>query len=511
MKQARSQKGWSIDDFRWIESASEVLNVSWQENGVLAVGISEGTWKRFLAGKYPINAEAFKAYCQVLGLKWEEVVDRKDEGKRLKDKDHSLETSSFILYPSQDWGEAPDVSIFYGRQEEILTVKRWVTQENCRLVTLLGMGGIGKTTLCVKLVQQILEMQDFASVIWRSLRNAPPVEDILAELIQFLSAQQETNLPTQLNGRISLLLKYLRSSRCLMILDNAESILQAGDRTGRYRAGCEGYGQLLQCVGETSHQSCLILTSREKPQGLAKYEGDSLPVRSLQLTGLLETEGRELFNVKGKFTASEDQWQVLISRYGGNPLALKIVASSIRDFFDGNVSQFLEISQQGTFIFDDIRDLLDQQFHRLTALEREVMYWLAINRERVSLKELQADFVANVPLHELLESLSSLQRRSLIEKSAGGFTQQPVVMEYVSNRLMEQVCEEIAGCGLKREQKWTTLAKTNGLIETENELSRISPVRFCHFTNNRDANTTNQKVVHFCLVQMKRSRGIVFP
>ncbi len=259
------------------------------------------------------------------------------------------------------------------------------------------MGGIGKTTLSVKLAQEIiasredketrgqgrqggiLSPQSPQYIIWRSLRNAPPVEDILAELIQFFSEQQETNLATQLNGRISLLLKYLRLSRCLIILDNAESILQAGDRNGRYRAGCEGYGQFLQCVAETSHQSCLILTSREKPQGLAKYEGDSLPVRSLQLTGLQEREGRELFNLKGKFAASCDQWQVLISRYGGNPLALKIVASSIRDFFDGDVSQFLEVSQQGTFIFDDIRDLLDQQFQRLTTLEREIMYWLAIN------------------------------------------------------------------------------------------------------------------------------------
>ncbi len=484
IKQARSEKGWSVDDFRWMELASEVLGVSWQEHGVLAVGVSEGTWKRFLAGKQAINAEAFKAYCQVLGLNWEEVAETKIEGKRIKDENNSLHTSFFILNPSKDWGEAPDVSIFYGRSEELETVKRWVTQDNCRLVTLLGMGGIGKTTLSVKLAQAIIgsrgengtrEQGGILSssspvqyIIWRSLRNAPPVEDILAQLIQFVSQQQETSLPNQLNGKILLLLKYLRSSRCLIILDNAESILQAGDRTGRYRAGCEGYGQLLQCVAETSHQSCLILTSREKPQGLAKYEGESLPVRSLQLTGLQEKEGRELFNVKGKFTASPDQWQVLVSRYGGNPLALKIVASSIHDFFDGNVDKFLALSQQGTFIFDDIRDLLDQQFHRLTVLEREIMYWLAINREPISLGELQADFVAHVPLRELLESLSSLQRRSVIEKNAGGFTQQPVVMEYVTNQLIEQVCEEIKQWGIEKQgTSPTPLFTTHALIKAQ--------------------------------------------
>jgi hypothetical protein len=42
------------------------------------------------------------------------------------------------------------------------------------------------------------------------------------------------------------------------------------------------------------------------------------------------------------------------------------------------------------------------------------MYWLAINREPVLLQELQADSVAIIPSHDLLESLNSLQRRSLI-------------------------------------------------------------------------------------------------
>ncbi|MBW4617973.1 MAG: PD40 domain-containing protein [Cyanosarcina radialis HA8281-LM2] len=451
IKQARSQKGWPVDDFRWIELASEILGICWEDRGVLAVGISEGTWKRFLAGKQAINAEAFKTYCHILGLNWEEVVDRKDN-------------KSNSPHPCQDWGEAPDVSIFYGRNEEIEIVRRWIVEENCRLIALLGMGGIGKTTLAVKVARQIVEQvhqMPLQYIIWRSLRQAPAIADILAELIQFLSKQQETNLPERLDARILLLLKYLRSSRCLIILDNAESILQPGEsltagdrqRPGRYRVGFEGYGELFRCVAETSHQSCLILTSREKPQGLAKYEGDSLPVRSLQLTGLLEPEGRELFNVKGQFTADENQWQLLISRYGGNPLALKIVASSIRDFFEGDVSQFLEISRQGVWLFDDIRDLLDQQFDRLTVLEQEIMYWLAIEREIVSLSDLQADFVARIPPHGLLEALTSLQMRSLIEKSPGGFTQQPVVMEYVSDRLIDRVTEEIIDWVIEKQSK----------------------------------------------------------
>jgi hypothetical protein len=312
------------------------------------------------------------------------------------------------------------------------------------------MGGIGKTALAAKLAQ--LLQSGFEFVIWRSLRNAPPVDEILAELIQFLSNQQEIHLPTNLDGRILRLINYLRSSRCLLVLDNAESVLQAGDslrhsfasRTGHYREGYEGYGELFKCVGETNHHSSLILTSREKPQGLAALEGETLPVRCLQLTGLPEAEGREIFSAKGSFTGSEDEWTSVISRYGGNPLALKIVASGVTDFFDSSISSFLEFVKQGSFIFDDIRDLLERQFQRLSDIEQEIMYWLAINREPVLLEELQEDFVYPISTSELLQALVSLQRRSLIEKIADGFTQQPVVMEYIITLLIERISEEIA-------------------------------------------------------------------
>jgi ATP-dependent Clp protease ATP-binding subunit ClpA len=235
--------------------------------------------------------------------------------------------STYFSHAHQDWGDALDVSVFYGRTAELLKLEQWLLQERCRLVTILGMGGIGKTALCVKLAERIQEHFDY--VIWRSLRNAPPVEEILTTLIKFLSSEQETNLPESLDDKILLLLEYLRSSRCLLVLDNAESILQSGNCAGQYRAGYESYGQLLRCVGETRHQSCLLLTSRERPRGLAAKEGKILPVRSLQISGLSLAAGKEIFQAKGSFWASENEWRVLIEHYAGNPLALKMVAAAI--------------------------------------------------------------------------------------------------------------------------------------------------------------------------------------
>ncbi len=131
-----------------------------------------------------------------------------------------------IIPIQQDWGEAIDVSVFYGRTSELATLEKWIQVDRCRLVGVLGMGGIGKTALAVKIAQKV--QNQFEYVIWRSLRNAPPLETLLGDLTSFLSEGQEAE------GEIKLLLQCLRSSRTLIILDNVETILLPGDRAGKY-------------------------------------------------------------------------------------------------------------------------------------------------------------------------------------------------------------------------------------------------------------------------------------
>jgi WD40 repeat protein len=337
-----------------------------------------------------------------------------------------------------DWGEGVDISSFYGRATELATLNQWIVGDRCHLVALLGMGGIGKTALSVKLTHQILisshvqERTEFEFVIWRSLRNAPPLETLLTELVLFLSQQQDTQ------GTLTRFMHYLRSARCLIILDNLETIMKGGDRAGQFRAGYEGYGELLRLVSESNHQSCVVLTSREKPAEVAAFEGSDFKVRSLALSGS-EQAAKAIVQAK-RLVGSDVQKQMLGDRYGNSPLALKIVSTSIQDLFGGEISEFLE---QETIIFNGIRHLLNQQFDRLSSLEKSIMYWLAINREWTSIAELSEDIHPAVSKAKLLESLESLNWRSLIEKRSGSYTQQSVVMEYVLDRLIQQVVSEL--------------------------------------------------------------------
>src|SRR5438105_12681736 len=189
---------------------------------------------------------------------------------------------------AQDWGEAPETLGFVGRADELALLRRWVLDERCRLVAILGMGGIGKTSLAARLAQEVAP--SFERIYWRSLRDAPPVSEWLAGAIGLLSDQQLVP-PAAESERLAALLQLLRERRCLLVLDNSETLFEPGQREGRYRAGMEGYGRLLMVLGDSSHQSCLVLTSRETPPELVVLGSGA---RDLEVHGLGTAEAQTL-------------------------------------------------------------------------------------------------------------------------------------------------------------------------------------------------------------------------
>jgi WD40 repeat protein len=412
-----------------------------------------------------------------------------------------------------DWGEAMDVSTFYGRELEQRQLDRWILADRCRVVAILGMGGMGKTTISIELLRQLQAKTDptaaanpnqFSHIIWRSLLNAPPLKELLPELIRTLmkpptgDSEHQRDLgkfvvalpldqpqfhpdliPKTVGSQIELLLEICQKQRCLIVLDNGESIFQSGAQTGQYRLGYSDYGDLFNTLGRMNHQSCLLLTSREKPTEISQLEGATHKVKTLVLSGLGANAGQHIFADRGCLPVPALEWAEIDRYCGGNPLALQLIAATIQEVADGDVSEILPYLKSHKLGFADIHILLEQQWERLTCEEQQVMYWLTIGREPMPIADLEALLHPAWNLHpqgdarphpnsSLLTVLQSLHRRSIIFSGSGQldsvterlrrkvsdiaqmrqgrkrhWSLQPMVMEYVTSRFVDLICTEI--------------------------------------------------------------------
>ncbi len=379
-----------------------------------------------------------------------------------------------------------------------------------KLLAICGMGGLGKSYLARKLAEgikghfhrviwlTIQPNQKPASLLKRLLdilQDKPhdqlqneSVEglDVSSELLAELpdkkpgserseSEKSESeklesqNLKSQKNkteGLIRQVVKALSEQRCLVVLDEFEAVFKdlnadCSDADGSvstfeasptqqaslYKEGFEGYEDFLNNLKQPSFPpcdagaSCVVLTSREKLRELPPASVKSPTVLQYTLSRLTDLEAKALLGQFG--LKNKADYQELWFRYDGHPMALQLAATAIKDVFYGKIRDFLD---QEISVFDSLRKVIGTQFNRLSPLETEAMYWLAINHTLCSLEDLKADIVAEDRKQNLVYTLRSLERRFLVEvKDQGGalYGLHPIVSEYVLSRFVRQIFQDL--------------------------------------------------------------------
>ncbi|MEG4350867.1 NB-ARC domain-containing protein [Microcoleus sp. LAD1_D3] len=331
--------------------------------------------------------------------------------------------------PRIDLDDAPEISTFFDRTSELSTLKQWILGDRTRLISILGLSGSGKSAIALQLIQHI--QYEFDCIIWRSLRNAPPLQTLQTDLIQFCRGGAPVPAPEERATTGGLPLEYLRSHRCLIVLDDVQTIFSSQQLAGNYQPGYENYGTFFKQIAESCHNSCIVLISWEKPREIAALESHPKNCQTLQLNGLGEP-AREIFTEKG--LAESEKWSELIDLYRGNPLWLNTVAAAIQDLFSGNISEFLSYD---SLVLGDLEYLLHQHFQRLSDSEKQVMSWLANQIKAVEISKKPA--LLELSPSEFLKAVESLRRRLLIEKVQKGdrtlFTVQPAIAEYIKTNI----------------------------------------------------------------------------
>ena len=313
---------------------------------------------------------------------------------------------------------APKITHFCDRTLALQTLSHWLTTQNPRLISVLGLSGIGKTTLVKHFVD--LNLQQFDLVIWKSIKLSPSLDTIITDIFALINSE-----PIQTDNKLTQLLNLLRQQRCLIILDDVQELFTSRQFAGQYKTEYKDYKNFFTMVTEIEHQSTLILIGQEQCQEMLCLDEELYPVKCLELEKLDNTE-----ILKSLGLQDEESWLTLLNLYEGNPAYLKDVASLIKNIFMGKVSEFL--TEDSLILTENMKSRLNELFERLSALEQQIVLELSKYNQAVSREDLRQ--ALSLSSMDLINGLQSLQKRYLIKTIEGekvAFNLSPLFREYV--------------------------------------------------------------------------------
>lgn len=301
-----------------------------------------------------------------------------------------------------DLNLTPKIINFYNRQSELKVLYSWILDDDIRLISVLGLSGIGKTTLVKRFVD--LNLDKFEVIIWKSLKYPKPLELLMNDLLN--AVKQE--LKATIDDNLKQLFDVFTDKKCLIILDDVHNIFTQGEFSGQYHSVYQDYQNFFKMVTETEHQSHLILISQEQCAEMECLDEELYPIKSLKLSGL--EDGKILSGIGLK--QDQDSGLKLIEKYQGNPMYLKDVALLIKDVFDGDVAEFL--AEDSLVITKEMRSHFNQLFNRLSPVEQKIVLELSKFDQPVSREDLRQHL--DLSSMDLINGLKSLQQRYLVSK-----------------------------------------------------------------------------------------------
>ncbi|MEG4322226.1 MULTISPECIES: tetratricopeptide repeat protein [unclassified Microcoleus] len=417
LKKAREQEMWTLDNKEPLRRASKLLDPNWKKEDYFYPGVSHESWKFFLYGKRPINADIFKAYCQVFKLNWEDIA----EPSEIQEPAQPVAAAKLALPPP------PNLN-FVGREEAIAQLNTRINQ-GAKLIVIQGPGGVGKTTLA----KEYLKSQGFDLVVEllmaKEKENITPVESAIEEWLK-QDFQEEPG--REFGITLARLKRQLQIRRVGILIDNLEPAL---DGQGRFIEPHRRYVELLRVLADSSLQSVTLITSREP---LAECGG----ITNYSLPSLNEQAWQDFFS-RRDLDIDATTLREMHKAYGGNALAMNILCAPIQRY-GGMVAYWQEYQvEAGLLVELAVKNLVEEQFKRLEEIYPEAYKLLC----RLGCYRYQD--VPTVPTEGLLcllwdvperqkrRVIESLRNLSLVECQNREYWLHPVIREEAIARLRE--------------------------------------------------------------------------
>ena len=337
---------------------------------------------------------------------------------------------------------------FIERQADLDGITQRLEDPNCRLLTLTGTGGTGKTRLALEMARQ--ELTNYRQgVYFVPLASVDSPDFLVQTLATTLNISfQNVKEPEQE------LLTYLRDRELLLILDNFEHLLDAAELVSR--------------ILEHSSELKILTTSRER---LNLQEECLYPVGSMGLeegsdhSGAVQLFVQSAQRVQYGFSP-EGHWPAIAricSLVEGLPLAIELAAAQIAIMTCEQIAEQIEVDYDvlATSLRNvperhrSLRKLIEQSIRTLDASEANAMFKLSVFRDRFDFKAARSIAGANLPI------LTHLVEKSFLRADTNGhYSMHELLRRYAYDELTahgDPIAVQRAHC-----QYYTQLADTAG-------------------------------------------------
>ena len=328
---------------------------------------------------------------------------------------------------------------FIGRERELDEIKGWLG--NARLVTLLGMGGLGKTRLSLQVAAEL--MAEYPDGVW--FLDLAPIRDpvlVASEAAQVLGVREEPE-----RALIDSLCAYVKARRVLLVLDNCEHLIEATSQLAHalLRAGPQvrmiaSSREMLHVPGEQAYPILPLPVPRS---------GDSLEALARLTAVRLFVERAQVH--KPSFALNEREAPALaelVARLEGIPLAIELAAARVRSMTVGDINARLKdrykLLTGGSRVLQQrqqtLRALVDWSYELLNQQEQSVLGRLAVFAGGFDLAAAEQVCGAE-PLDgdDVLDLLGSLVEKSLVmldeSNAAARYRMLETIRDYASEKL----------------------------------------------------------------------------
>jgi tetratricopeptide (TPR) repeat protein len=326
-----------------------------------------------------------------------------------------------------------DPNNIFGRHQELKKIDE-IFRDN-QALAIIGLEGIGKSTVASKYVDQLEEKSEYAGIYWRKIDENIDISDVVGSFFTVIGKPIANLGSYKLEDQLSLFFKELATAPYFLVFDNFQTIINPQTNEPLK----PGFSDLIEKANEITGQSRFLFTCWECP-----VSDRGIRPTWYNIGGLDSQAAIKLLRTRG-LTASESELAKAVEFSGGHPLALILLIQLVKKEEAEKLSQAL--ADNSLWEGEVAENILDKVYKQLSEEERLLLRYVSIYREPIPIEAVVAAAKGtNWTEFKARKGALNLTRKSLLNKTKENYWEESLIRNFVLDNLAENASLHKLAC-----------------------------------------------------------------